>query len=237
MKNDVIGIIGAMDCEVAGIVEHMTDTEKHEIGKMMFYTGKLGEKDVVVAKCGVGKVFAAMCAQAMIISFAPSLIINTGIAGTLNSNIGVLGMVIGKRVAQHDFDTSAIDGCPRGYFSWNDSVFTNCDEKTADSLLDMAKKLEINAICGTIASGDEFIADSAKKQWLRDNFGADACEMEGASIGHVCAYNGVPFCVVRTISDGGDDAASMDYPTFADLAAKQSIKFIVSFISGIAEEK
>lgn len=235
MKNNVIGIIGAMDCEVSGIVENMTDVKTHNIGGMIFYTGNIGERDVVVSKCGVGKVFAAMCAQAMIISFSPSLIINTGIAGTLNPAVGVLGMVIGKRVAQHDFDTSAIDGCPRGYFSWNDSVFTNCDENMMNTLFDMSKELEINAVCGTIVSGDEFIADSAKKQWLRDNFSADACEMEGASIGQVCAYNGVPFCVVRTISDGGDDSASMDYPTFADLAAKQSVKFIVRSVSALAE--
>ena len=229
MKNKLIGIIGAMSVEVEGLKQAMVSAESETVGAIEFTKGVIGKCDVVVAKCGVGKVFAGMCAQTMIVKYAPDVIINTGVAGSLSRNIGILDIVVGERVLQHDFDTSPL-GDPKGFVSGLDMVYMNCDEEYSKKLCECASALGIKAVRGTIASGDKFVADEGQKSDIASYFGADACEMEGAAIGQACAWNNVPFCVLRTISDGGNDDAAMDYPKFVTLAANQSIKVLKSFL-------
>ena len=227
MKNDVIGIIGAMDIEVDAIISSMSEKNEKIISGIKYVSGKIFDKNVVVAKCGVGKVFAAICAQTMIIEYSPKVIINTGVAGSLVSGFNVLDIAIAKSVVQHDMDTSAL-GDPKGLISGINVVYIDTNVNVQNALKTASCTVKCNVKEGVIASGDKFISDKEEKLQLNKSFNAIACEMEGASIGQVCYVNQVPFGVLRAISDG--DGAEMDYMTFAPLAAKQSINIIMEFI-------
>lgn len=223
----LIGVIGAMDIEVDGLVSSMTDISVKEISGIKFYNGKIDEKCVVVAKCGIGKVFASICAQAMILEYHPDVIINSGVAGTLSNELGVMDVAIAKNVVQHDMDTSAI-GDPKGLISGINVIYIETNENVVNCIENACKTLDCEFKTGTIASGDKFISHKEDKDFIKNEFSAIACEMEGASVGHVCYVNNVPFGIIRAISDG--EGAEMDYQTFAPLAAKQSIEIVKKFI-------
>lgn len=223
----LIGIIGAMDIEVDGLVSSMTTVSVKEVSGIKFYNGKIGGKEVVVAKCGIGKVFASICTQAMIMEFNPDVIINSGVAGTLSKELGVLDVAIAKNVVQHDMDTSAI-GDPKGLISGINLIYIDASSKAYQTLENACKLLNCNFETGTIASGDQFISQKEDKDFIKNEFSAIACEMEGASVGHVCYVNKTPFGIIRAISDG--EGAEMDYQAFASLAAKQSIEIVKKFI-------
>lgn len=225
--NKTIGIIGAMDIEIDGLVAKMTNVNTKKISNIIFYQGEISGKSVVVAKCGIGKVFASICAQTMIMEFKPSVIINSGVAGTLTRELGVLDIAIAKNVAQHDMDTSAI-GDPVGLISGINLVYIDANNDVVNALENACKALNYKALSGTVASGDKFVASSEDKNRIATTFGAIACEMEGASIGQTCYVNNVPFGILRAISDG--EGAELDYQEFAPLAAKQSIKIVKKFI-------
>ena len=224
----LVGIIGAMDIEVEGLLSSMENTSVKEISGVKFYSGKINDTSVVVAKCGIGKVFAAICAQTMIMEYHPDVIINSGVAGTLTSELGIMDVAISKNVVQHDMDTSAI-GDPKGLISGINVIYMDANENVVNSLKSACDEIECNSKIGTIASGDKFIAENSDKEFIKNEFGAIACEMEGASIGHVCYVNNVPFGIIRAISDG--EGAEMDYMTFAPLAAKQSVEIVKKFIN------
>ena len=223
----LIGIIGAMDIEVSGIVDSMTEVETKSISNITFYKGKLYNKDVVAAKCGIGKVFAAICAQTMILKYGVDVIINTGVAGSLTSELGVLDVAVAKNVVQHDMDTSPL-GDPKGLISGINVIYFETDELVKGALLKACKAVNCDSFEGTIASGDKFIANKQDKTDIINEFNAIACEMEGAAIGHTCFINNVPFGIIRAISDG--DGAEMDYQTFSKLAAENSIKITKKFV-------
>ena len=223
-----IGIIGAMQMEVDALQAAMESPASETISGITFVTGRIGKHDIVAAQCGIGKVFAAMCAQTMILKFAPEAIINIGVAGTVTKGLSVLDIAIADNVCQHDMDTSPL-GDPVGLISGINQIFFPADENLAAAIGAAADKLGCRHITGTIASGDQFIHLPEKKDWIRDTFHAIAAEMEGGSIGHVCTVNKVPFAILRTISDG--DGGSMDYATFAPKAAIQSINVIMETLN------
>jgi adenosylhomocysteine nucleosidase len=219
-----IGIIGAMKIEVESLADMLDDRIDTTISGVTFHEGKLMGRDVVLAVSGVGKVFAAVCAQTMIIKFGAQAIINTGVAGGLDERLSICDAVVADFVVEHDMDTTPL-GDPPGLLSGINIVDIPCDKVIGDSL---EKSLEgINYIRGKIASGDVFVANDTKKDYIKKTFGAVACEMEGAAIGHVCFINNVPFGVLRTISDGGD---GMDYMTFAGIAAEKGKETILKFL-------
>lgn len=222
-----IGIIGAMDIEVNGIVASMSDTTIEEISGIKYYSGTLFGKSVVVAKCGIGKVFAAICSQTMILKYKPCVIINTGVAGSLSKELNILDVTVASKVVQHDMDTSAI-GDPKGLISGINVIYFETDSKVTDKLEESAILSGCNTKVGIIASGDKFMSIAAEKEAIKDEFKAIACEMEGASIGHVCFVNNTPFGVIRAISDS--EGAEMDYMTFAEKAAENSIKITKKFV-------
>ena len=223
----LIGIIGAMDIEVDGLLKEMCEHDSKTVSGIVFHSGKINNKRVVVAKCGIGKVFAAMCAQTMILEYKPDAIINTGVAGTLTNELSIMDVAIAKNVVQHDMDTSAI-GDPVGLISGINKVYIETDENVRNTLKNACVALDCKYYLGTIASGDKFIADSLEKERIKNVFDAVACEMEGASIGQVCYVNDIPFGILRAISDG--EGAEMDYSTFAPLAANQSVDITKKFI-------
>ncbi len=224
----MIGIIGAMDIEIEKINARMTEKKEEIISGVCYTTGKLGNTEIVTAICGVGKVFAAICTQTMILRYKPEAIINTGIAGTLSDKVGVLGSVVATALVQHDMDTSPL-GDPKGLISGINVIEFPTDEALAEKI---CRNIDTPYIRGVIASGDCFVADACKKENIRDTFNAVACEMEGAAVAHVCYMSKVPVCVVRTISDGADGNGELSYEEFrlkaADLSSKIMIKTIES---------
>lgn len=225
--SNMIGIIGAMDIEVNGLISKMDNAVTEAIGGISFTRGTLHGKDVVISKCGIGKVFAAICAQTMILKYAPACIINSGVAGALSDELNIFDAVIATSMVQHDMDTSPL-GDPKGLISGINVINIDSDKQVSCALENAAKELNVNTVRGIIASGDQFIADPCKKAEIKSIFNATACEMEGASIGQVCYVNNVPFAVMRTISDGKGEA--IDYMTFAVSAAEKSILIIENFL-------
>ena len=217
----VIGIIGAMDAEVNGLIAKLEGHRIEAVGGIEFHTGRLLRREVVIARCGVGKVFAAMCAEAMIIRFSPDLIVNTGVAGGLDPNLKCADIVVAEKLCQHDMDTSAI-GDEKGLVSGINKIYFESDASAVDAVILSGYELGITVKKGTIATGDKFIADSADRERIISQFGASACEMEGGAIAHTAFVNGIPFVVVRAISDGANSDSAMDFPTFLAVAAKKS---------------
>ena len=232
----LIGIIGAMDIEVQALKELMDEPHIRTISTVDFYSGAINGMDVVVAVAGVGKVNAAVCTQTMILTYHPDYIINVGVAGGLDPRLGIGDIAVAENVVEHDMDTTPIGDVP-GYISGINVVRIPCDRWLRDMMINAAKHIDgATVISGIIASGDQFISRPDEREKIISNFGAVAAEMEGASIGHVCYMNDTPFGVLRAISDGANDDSPMDYPTFAKMAAKNSIRIICELLEDIKEQ-
>lgn len=225
----MIGIICAMQIEIDRINEAVENKTAEVISNITFTRGTLFGKEVVTAVCGVGKVFAAICAEAMIIKYNPEVVINTGVAGTLTDKLNICDVAVSECVVQHDMDTSPL-GDPVGLLSGINIVRIPADKRVAEKIKECVEKIGLKSIMGTIASGDQFINSREKKEYIRDTFDAIACEMEGGSIGHVCYVNNTPFAVIRAISDGAGDESHMDYPTFARIAADKGAEAVKLFV-------
>ncbi|MDE6208837.1 MAG: 5'-methylthioadenosine/adenosylhomocysteine nucleosidase [Lachnospiraceae bacterium] len=230
----MVGIIGAMEVEVAKLKEMLTDTETLEKAGMTFLSGKLNGKDVVVVRSGIGKVNAGICTQILVDAYNVDYIINTGVAGSLNNDINIGDIVLSSDTLQHDMDATGF-GYEIGVIpQMKQSVF-EADKR----LIDIAKKCfedkitDVNVFVGRIVSGDQFISDKDKKNWLVENFKGYCTEMEGAAIAQAAYLNGVPFIVIRAISDKADDSATEDYPTFEAKAAAHCVKLLEEMIKEI----
>ena len=224
-----IGLIGAMTVEVEALRDEMENAVRTVVSGMEFWEGRLCGQDVVLAVAGIGKVNAAMCAQTMILRFAPDAVLNTGVAGGIGSGVKILDVVVADAVAQHDMDTSPL-GDPVGLIPGLNVVEMKCDEALCDRACAAARSVGVEPVRGLIVSGDQFIGSQAQIDRIRAHFDARAAEMEGAAIGQVCAINRVPFTVIRAISDGGDADAQMDYPQFVKLAAARSVRIVEAFL-------
>lgn len=226
----MIGIIGAMTVEIELLVDMMAQCEEKTISQITYYKGFLCGRNAVVAVSGVGKVHAAVCAQTMILQYAPQIIINTGIAGGLAAGLAPGDIVIASSLVQYDIDNTAV-GDPAGFVSGIGLIHMPCADVVAKRLYALAAE-ENGCRCafGTIATGDRFVTDGEKAAWIHQQFGALACEQEGGSIAQVCHLNGVPFCAIRAISDGADSASPVDYFQFKQLAARRSAGLIKNYI-------
>ncbi len=230
----LIGIIGAMEVEVQALKDLMDNAELKEISSVVFYRGKINGIDTVVAVAGVGKVNAAVCAQTMILEYSPDYIINTGVAGGLSEELKIGDAAVADKVAEHDMDTSPL-GDELGFITGINKVYMQCDEYISGLMYDAAKSVDgINAVRGTIASGDQFIASEEQRRFIKKNFNAVAAEMEGAAIGHVCTMNNVKFGVLRAISDGANSDSTIDFPTFTKMAVKNTVEIIVKMLDKLA---
>ncbi len=223
----MIGIIAAMDKEIDGLKELMSDVNKEVYSGMEFWTGRLGDKNTVLVRCGVGKVNAAMAAEVLSVVYKVKCIINTGIAGSLDSDINIGDIVLSTEALEHDMDVSGLGYEPGVIPDQDVSVFV-ADDGLRSAALKASKKaeLEINIFEGRVLSGDQFISDKAKKEYLVKQFKGMCTEMEGASIAHVAALNNIPFLIIRSISDKADDSANMDYPEFQKIAIKNSVRLV-----------
>ncbi|GAA0181529.1 5'-methylthioadenosine/adenosylhomocysteine nucleosidase [Clostridium sediminicola] len=223
-ETKVIGIIGAMEEEVEILKNKMDIEEEVKIAGMTFYQGTVHDQNIVLARSGVGKVNAAMCAQIMASSFNIDYLINSGVAGGMFGELKQGDIVISTDAVQHDFDVTAL-GEPLGEISRLGITYFKADE----SLINLAEKAAVginlegvNVFKGRIASGDQFIAGGDLEERIRTNFEPYAVEMEGAAIAHVAYLNEVPYVIIRAISDNADGEAELSYPEFLPIAAKNA---------------
>ncbi len=218
-----------MTVEAETIRASLDNAKNETVSGIEFTSGSLYGKDIVLAVCGIGKVFAAICTEAMILRYSPSLIINSGVAGTLTDKLSIGDIAIAKSLVQHDMDTSAL-GDPVGLISGINKIYFEADEKAVKTFEKVTSGVGAAYVVGTIASGDKFMSDTKQKNAVRDRFDAIACEMEGAAIAHVAFVNGVPFAVLRAISDSASGDAQMEYPKFVKMAAERSHTIIDGFV-------
>ena len=228
----MIGIIGALDIELERLIGAMREPAHREISGVPFTCGKLLGTDVVIARAGVGKVNAAVCAQTMALIYEPELIINSGVSGALSPDLRVGDVVIGTDVVQHDVDTTAMGDEP-GFVSTVDRLSFPLDNFASTAIAAAAEELGIRAVRGRIASGDQFVASTERKEEIVRLFSAVTCEMEAGAIAHVCFLNRVPCAVIRCISDGGNEEAPMSYEEFLPLAAKNSSELTLAYLKSL----
>ena len=228
-----IGIIGAMTPEMDAIKASIKDPEAEEISGIRFVRGTIHGVEVVAATCGIGKVFAGMCAQTMILKYEPDLIINVGVAGSLSRNLNIGDIAIAHSVVQHDMDTTAI-GDPVGLISGISKVYLPCSPQVTEMMQACARALGFHNETGVIATGDVFVQDGERKHFISDTFQAIACEMEGGGIGQVCYVNDTPFCILRAISDNGDEDAHSDYHMSLEMAADRATQVMDRFLANLS---
>ena len=214
-----LGIIGAMDVEVAILKEKMTEKTVTTVGRMDFCEGKLSGCDVVIAQGGVGKVHAAMCAQTLCDRFAVTHLVNTGIAGSLCADLDIGDLVVSTDAMYHDFDCVNF-GYPMGQVPGMDTLTFPADKAMIDYAFAAAETVNHgHTKKGRIATGDQFVAVKELKDRIIANTQGLCTEMEGAAIAQTAYRNKVPFVILRAISDKADNSATMDYPTFERNAA------------------
>ena len=229
-----IGIIGAMEVEVAILKEKMEDVRIIKKASMDFYEGILAGKKVVVVRSGIGKVNAGICAQILADVFSVDAIINTGIAGSLNKNINIGDIVLSTDVVQHDMDATGF-GYRKGQIPQMPVFFFNADDNLRRLAAEVCKEVnpDIQVFEGRIASGDQFVCDQDVKIRIVSEFSAYATEMEGAAIGQAAYLNEIPFLVVRAISDKADGSAQMDYSEFEKAAVDHSVRLTLNMLARI----
>ena len=223
-----LGIIGAMDSEVAALQNALSDKQEYNYAKMHFCTGTLEGVDAVVVKCGIGKVNAAMCVQLLKDLFHVTHIINTGVAGALSADLDIGDIVISTEAVQHDFDLSPI-GFQKAEIPPFGCVAFPADETMQRKVLQAAQdaNLDVSVFSGRICSGDQFIAGTEQKQRISDAFGGLCAEMEGASVAQACCANDLPFVILRAISDRADASGGISFAEFEASAAKHCIAIVM----------
>lgn len=229
-----IGIIGAMDEEVDILVNLMEVNEVIEKASLKFYKGKLENKDVVIVRCGIGKVNSALCAQILISEFNVEAVVNTGVAGALNSKLDVFDIVISTDAIEYDFDTTVF-GNKKGEIPRMETSTFIADER----LINFAYNSSINEVKnhkvlkGRVVTGDRFISSKELKDELVKEFDAYCGEMEGASIAHVCYLNKTPFVIIRAMSDKADGSADVVYDEFVKDAAHNSKDIVLNMLKSM----
>ena len=227
----MIGIIGAMEEEVAALKEAMTIEENVTFASMDFCRGTLCGKEVVVVRSGIGKVNAAICTQILVDKFGVDTLINTGIAGSLDANIDIGDMVISTDAVEHDMDAS-IFGDPIGQVPRMDTFSFPADEELVEKAKTANEEAnpDIHTFVGRIVSGDQFVSSKEVKDKLVANFEAKCTEMEGAAIAHAAYLNKVSCVIIRAISDKADNSATMDYPAFEKQAITHYVRLVKNLL-------
>lgn len=229
-----IGIIGAMELEVEQLKKEMAVKSVVTKAGMDFFEGTLGDVPVVVVRSGIGKVNAALCVQILADVFQVSHVINTGVAGSLNAKLDIGDILISRDALHHDMDTTIFGYQPGEVPQMGFREF-RADERMMELAREACEKVnpDIRVMFGRVVSGDQFISSKEVKERLIALFQGDCAEMEGASIAHGAYLNGLPFVIIRAISDKADDSAEMDYPTFEAAAAKHSAALVKEMIKGL----
>lgn len=231
-----LGIIGAMDVEVALLKEEMKNVTTEKRAGSTYYEGTLEGLPAVVVQCGVGKVNAALCAQILISVYEVTHLVNTGIAGSLCADLDIGDLVVSRDAIYHDFDISywgraigEVPGMGVVAFPANANMI-ECAFAAAENVNPGHTRT------GRIASGDQFVCSKEKKDKIIADTAAQCTEMEGAAIAHTAYRNGVPFVILRAISDKADDSAEMDYPTFEAIAARRCAEVTMAMAKSLGDK-
>jgi adenosylhomocysteine nucleosidase len=229
-----IGIIGAMDEEVDILVQLMDVKETIEKASLKFYKGTLEGKDIVLVRCGIGKVNSALCAQILISEFDVNAVVNTGVAGALHSDLDVYDIVISTDAIQYDFDTTVF-GHKKGEIPRMESSTFVADERLVKAAFESSLKETTThkIVKGRVVTGDMFISSKELKDELVNEFDAYCGEMEGAAIAHVCCLNKVPFVIIRAMSDKADGTADVVYEEFVQDAAHNSKDIVLNMLKSV----
>lgn len=230
----MIGIIGAMEEEVAALKEAMEIKDTIELASMVFCRGLLCGKEAVVVRSGIGKVNAGICAQILIDRFQADTLINTGIAGSLDAGIDIGDMVISTDAMHHDMDATKFD-YPIGQVPRMDVLSFPADGELVKKAVQANEKAnpDIHTFTGRIASGDQFVASKEVKENIVKNFQPLCVEMEGAGIAQAAYLNKVSYVIIRAISDKADNSATVDYPTFERQAITHSVRLVKELMTMI----
>ena len=229
-----IGIIGAMELEVEELKSKMEVSQIVEKASMKFFEGTLNGKEVVIVQCGIGKVNAGMCVQILADLFGVDAVINTGVAGSLRAEINIGDIVVSKDACEHDMDVSPL-GYEPGIIPQMKASFFEADRTLVETAMAVCREVnpDIEVYEGRVLSGDQFISDNDKKNWLISTFDGSCTEMEGAAIAHAAYLNNIAYVVIRAISDKADGSAQMDYPEFERAAAKHSAKLVETLVTRV----
>lgn len=234
-KQTTLGVIGAMDSEIRRLLEKMGECQTQQRYGLCFYLGTLAGQRLVLVKSGIGKVMAARCAQILIDCYQPDYLVNTGVAGGLSERLRVGDIVLGAELVQHDFDVTAF-GYARGNLCDREHENEPTYFRSDAHLMELARQTgEGRILPGRIATGDVFVSSRAAKRAITDAFAADAAEMEGAAIAQVAESCGVPFLVIRAISDLADGSAAESFDQFEQQTADRSAELLERLAGKLGE--
>lgn len=227
-----IAVIAALENEIAIIKDQLNDKKIHKIANIEFYVGNIANHEITVAKCGMGKVSAALVSQIAIDYFKPDVLINTGCAGALQKHLQIGDIILGKTLVEWDLDTTDI-GDPKSWIQELNMVKLYSDRDLSNKLKkcihNSKKSFGKKVYDGLIASGDRFVASQEVTDYIFKYFPDALCaEMEGAAVAHVATQNNVPFCVLRTMSDTADGDSGVDYWDFSKIASEQSAEILIN---------
>ncbi|MCL1936292.1 MAG: 5'-methylthioadenosine/adenosylhomocysteine nucleosidase [Defluviitaleaceae bacterium] len=222
----MIGIIGAMQEEIELLKSKIINIKETKIYENIYYSGIMNRKEIVITKCGIGKVNAAFVTQTLITNFNISAIINIGLSGSVSEELNIGDIVISNRLVYHDVDVTAF-----GYNLGQIPSFENTFFEADDELINSAKKNEKEDVhIGIIATGDQFINNLEKRREIKEKFNALCVEMEGAAIAHICFLNKVPFVVIRSISDKASGEADSQFEKNLKFATEKLAKILEKII-------
>jgi adenosylhomocysteine/aminodeoxyfutalosine nucleosidase len=228
-----IAIMGAMVEEITPLLEFFGTYETVEFAKNRYYTTQYKGLEIVLAYSKIGKVNASLTAATMIEKFGAQKLLFSGVAGAINPTLKIGDLVIATKLAQHDLDITVF-GHPHGFVP-EGAVYVETDTALTAVAKRVAQKQNLKLIDGIIATGDQFICDETKKEWIRTTFHADAAEMEGASVAVVCDALKVPFCVLRAISDAADMDAGFSFDEFLVSSAQESARFLIAMLDELID--
>ncbi len=231
MNKKTIAIMGAMPEEIAPILDAIGEYKTTKYAKNTYYEAEYKGVNLVIAYSKIGKVFSTLTATTMIEHFGAQKLLFSGVAGAVSADLKVGDIVVATKLSQHDLDITAF-GHPHGYVP-EGSVFVEADSELISISKKVAASMGKDVKEGIIATGDQFVADEKRKNWIGEEFGAAALEMEGASVAVVCNSLDVPFFILRSISDAADMDASFSFDEFLESSAIISAEFIIKMLDEI----
>lgn len=231
-----IGIIGAMEPEVAILKAAIENTKITERGNFTFYQGQLADQDVILVQSGIGKVASALATTLMIELFAPDCIINTGSAGGFEQSLNVGDVVISSEVRHHDVDVTAF-GYEMGQVPQMPPAFIahkTLVESAEKAIAEMSKG--IKTMVGQICTGDSFMCDPVRIDKTREQFpNMLAVEMEGAAIAQVCHQLNTPFVVIRSLSDIAGKESPESFESYLVKASENSSEMVIALLKNLKQ--
>ena len=226
-----IAIMGAMPEEIAPLLEKVGEYTLTEFAGNKYYEASFAGHNLVIAYSKIGKVFSTLTAATMLQKFGAEILLFSGVAGAINPNLKIGNLIAATKLCQHDLDITAF-GHPHGYVP-EGKQFIEADAGLVSKAKDVAKEMNLELMEGTIATGDQFVADPERNKWIGETFNADALEMEGASVACVCDAMNIPFFILRAISDAADMDASFSFDEFLESSAIESANFIIKMVEHI----